>query len=76
MVSSIRLAVQVQPTETIPPQVWEMFQAAVKQAALNCGLRVGVGCDDGSLEQAKQRYWDAMRVTGATDAGRAQDSTG
>lgn len=76
-VSPVRLEVQVQPTVVIPPAVWDGFARAVQEAAHNWGLHVAIGQDaHGSLEAAKQRFWEAQHIANTNDVGRAQDSTG
>jgi hypothetical protein len=72
----IRLEVQVQPTEVIPPAVWQGFARAVYEAAHQWGIHVAIGMDgQRSLETAFANYWEALRIAGANDVGRAQDTT-
>lgn len=48
--------------DAIPPALWEAFKKAVMSQAENWGLTVRFGEDDGSMADAKQRFWQMQRV--------------
>lgn len=71
--AGIRLNASCSPFDALPPGLYDAFKQAVISTARNWGLTVHFGQDDGTIEQAKVRFWQMTRVMEDARAKQAAD---
>lgn len=59
--SGITLLATASPFQALPPEIWEGFKKAVKEAAGYWGLQVALR-DHPTIQEANLRFWHAQRV--------------
>lgn len=72
--SGITLLCTASPFQMLPPEVWQGFKRAVKEAAGYWGLQVALQ-DHPSIQDAHLRFWEAQRTQALAAAHEAANRT-